>query len=139
MPQDNSANSKKTLQEIHEIHEFEEHRERRWPVTLAYLWAAFLVALVVVFGGRWIYRTVNDSSNNKSSAEISKQNGQKESGNKTAQGAVIVPASPAKGSVSAPKSSTKATKTPTPASIPNTGDDADSAPPTPASLPNTGG
>ena len=140
MAQDNTDNSKKTLQEIHETHEYEEPRQRRWPVTLAYLWAAFLVALVVVFGGRWVYRTVNDSSNDKPGIQASNESGTKKSGNNKSQNgaAVIVPASPSSGSVSAPKSSIKSTS-PKPVTVPNTGDDADSAPPSPSNLPNTGG
>ncbi|GEM_PF-529427 len=37
-------------------HEFHEHEGRRWPVILIYTVLAFLVALLVVFAGRWIYR-----------------------------------------------------------------------------------
>ncbi len=37
-------------------YEFHEHEQRRWPVILMYTAMAFLVALLVVFAGRWIYR-----------------------------------------------------------------------------------
>ncbi len=43
--------------------EFHEHEGRRWPVILMYIVLAFLVALLVVFAGRWIYRkTAHQSS-----------------------------------------------------------------------------
>lgn len=37
-------------------HEFHEHEGRRWPVILMYIVLAFLVAVAVVFAGRWVYR-----------------------------------------------------------------------------------
>ena len=139
MPQENNSVPKKTLNEIHETYEFEEKPKRRWPIALAYLWAAFLVAVVVVFGGRWIYRSVNDSDNKKPagvSQESAKATGTEKEAEKEAEkmiqkGAVIVPASPSSGSVSAPKKSSN----PAPAQVPNTGDGASS----PDNLPNTGG
>jgi hypothetical protein len=36
-------------------HEFHEREGRRWPVILIYTVLAFLVAVAVVFAGRWIY------------------------------------------------------------------------------------
>lgn len=119
MPQDNN-DARKTLQEIHEYHEVEETATRRWPVILAYLWAAFLVAVVVVFGGRWVYNSIND--------DVKKSGGQvatKESSGKS-NGAVIVPASPGNGKVSQPK--------PKPSAMPGTGDGAS----LPDTIPNTG-
>ncbi len=38
-------------------HEFHERKSRRWPVILMYIILAFVVALLVVLAGRWIYRT----------------------------------------------------------------------------------
>lgn len=37
-------------------HELHEHEGRRWPVILVYALLAFLVAVAVVFAGRWVYR-----------------------------------------------------------------------------------
>lgn len=37
------------------LDEFHEHEGRRWPVILIYIILAFVVALLVFFGGRWIY------------------------------------------------------------------------------------
>lgn len=37
-------------------HEFHEHEGRHWPVIVMYTGLAFLVALLVVFAGRWVYR-----------------------------------------------------------------------------------
>ena len=39
-------------------HEFHEHEGRRWPVVLVYTALAFLVAVAVVFAGRWVYQKV---------------------------------------------------------------------------------
>lgn len=41
--------------------EFNQPSERRWPLLLAYLLAAVLVALILVFGGRWVYRKVTNN------------------------------------------------------------------------------
>lgn len=139
MPQDNNLNSKKTLQEIHDSYDVEERPKRRWPAALAYLWAAFLVAVVVVFGGRWIYRTVNNSDD-KQTATASKEaaNNTAETNDpigtekKSGNSGVIVPASPGQGSVSVPKQAGS-----TPQQVPDTGDSSDA--PNPANLPNTGG
>lgn len=38
------------------LHEFHEQEGRRWPVILVYTLLAFLVAVAVVFAGRWVYR-----------------------------------------------------------------------------------
>lgn len=127
MPQDNSE-GKRTLQEIHEIHEVSEVVPRRWPVIVAYLWAAFLVALVVVFGGRWVYDSINE--------DVKQSSGQQVTGGSTDKnkGAVIVPANPGSGKVSQPQSSTKK-PSPVPISVPGTGDDTD----LPDVIPSTGG
>ncbi len=123
MPVDNS-DPKKTLQEIHEIHEYQEAVPRKWPVILAYLWAAFLVALVVVFGGRWVYNSINDDVK-KSSGQITTK-----SPNDKNNGAVIVPASPGSGQVAQPSRN----QSNSPTEVPGTGDDD-----TPEVLPSTGG
>ena len=139
MPQDNNG-TKKTLNEIHNEYQYEEKPRRRWPAALAYLWAAFLVAVVIVFGGRWVYRTVNDSDKNKTTSSSNKTGLQPTGTEKQAEnGAVIVPAQPGnQGSVKSPSNSSSnsnSSSAPTPTEVPNTGDGA----PSPDSLPNTGG
>lgn len=42
------------------IHEFEETQGRRWPMVVAFIILAFLVALAVVFAGRWLYNILTD-------------------------------------------------------------------------------
>lgn len=135
MPQDNSNGNKKTLNEIHREYQYEEKPRRRWPIALAYLWAAFLVAVVIVFGGRWVYRTVKDSDKNKS-AGTSQESGQQSAGTEkqAENGAVIVPATPG-GQNSSSSSNGSSPAAPAPTEVPNTGDGA----PDPDSLPNTGG
>ena len=118
MAQDNTA-GKNTINGVHEFHEYE---GSRWPTTLLYLGSAFLVALIVVFGGRWVYRSVSNSNKDSSSA-----NKTASTGKESAKGAVIVPASPGNGSVTTPK--TTPPPTPAPTNMPATGDQ----------LPNTGG
>ncbi len=127
MPQDNLDN-KKTLQEIHEYHEVEEKTPRRWPVILGYLWAAFLVALVVVFGGRWIYNSVNDDVS-KSSGQVAKNDSDKKSDE-----AVIVPASPGSGKVSQPSKPSNTSSSSSPSTVAGTGDSDE----LPTAIPNTG-
>ncbi len=131
MPQDNSG-SKKTLDEIHETYEYEEKPQRRWPAALAYLWAAFLVAVVIVFGGRWVYRTFHDGNSGNKSASKS-QNGTTGVGTEkqAGKGSTIVPDTQTSSNKAAQSSATA----PTPTEVPNTGDGA----PNPDTLPNTGG
>jgi hypothetical protein len=43
------------------LHEFHEHDGRRWPVFLMYTLLALLVAVMVVFAGRWVYRKANNN------------------------------------------------------------------------------
>jgi hypothetical protein len=124
MPQDTSISTKKTIDQVHKVHEFHEHEGRRWPITLAYLGAAFLVALIVVFGGRWLYRSVTDSDQDSDGSTQKTASTEKES----AKGAVIVPAAPSSGSVSTPR------PTPPPVAAPTT-----NMPATGDQLPNTGG
>ncbi len=38
--------------------DFEEHRERRWLMLLVYFLVALAVAVLVVLGGRWAYRSL---------------------------------------------------------------------------------
>ena len=43
---------------VEDIASIEEHRERRWLMLIVYFLMALAVAILVVFGGRWLYRTV---------------------------------------------------------------------------------
>lgn len=56
------------------LHEFHEHKERRWPVILMYSVLAFLVALLVVFAGRWIYRKTTHQPAQTTKPETSDSN-----------------------------------------------------------------
>ena len=119
MAQDNTG-SKNTINGVHEFHEYE---GSRWPTSLLYLGSAFLVALIVVFGGRWVYRSVSDTNKSSNNTPKTASNGKE-----SAKGVVIVPASPGKGSVTTPKA-TPPPPPPAPTKMPATGDQ----------LPNTGG
>lgn len=55
-------------------HEFYEHEGRRWPVILIYTSLAFLVALMVVFAGRWIYRITTHQPAQTTKPETSDSN-----------------------------------------------------------------
>jgi hypothetical protein len=46
--------------------EYSNRSGRRWPVLVAYIVAALLVATAVVFAGRWIYDTTSNNSDNTS-------------------------------------------------------------------------
>lgn len=57
------------------LHEFHEQEGRRWPVILVYTLLAFLVAVAVVFAGRWVYRkathqTTKTTSTNQGSVPV---------------------------------------------------------------------
>lgn len=54
-------------------HEFHEREGRHWPVALVYIVMAFLVALLVVFAGRWIYRKAIHSTTNTTKSGIPDQ------------------------------------------------------------------
>ena len=55
-------------------HEFHEHEGRRWPVILIFTSLAFLVALLVVFAGRWIYRKTTHQPAQTTKPETSDSN-----------------------------------------------------------------
>jgi len=53
--------------------EFHEHQGRRWPAILMYLILALLVAALVVFAGRWIYRSATHQSSKTNKPASSNQ------------------------------------------------------------------
>ncbi len=55
-------------------HEFHEHEGRRWPVILMYTALAFLVAVAVVFAGRWAYRKATHPTAKTTKPETSANN-----------------------------------------------------------------
>jgi hypothetical protein len=52
-------------------HEFYEHKGRRWPTILAFVLLAFLVTLLVVFTGRWIYNKTTHKTSKTTAPETS--------------------------------------------------------------------
>lgn len=54
--------------------EFHEHQGRRWPVILIYTSLAFLVAVAIVFAGRWIYRKTTHQATKTTKPETSDSN-----------------------------------------------------------------
>lgn len=55
-------------------HEFHEQDGRHWPVTLMYIVLAFLVACLVVFAGRWIYRKTTHQTTTSGAPSTSDNN-----------------------------------------------------------------
>ncbi len=105
-----------------------EHHEKDTliPTLLGYLAAAFVVAVLVVFGGRFIYHKVNNSQskNTPSSATNNKKTN----------------LTPSSGAVSAPtgQSPNSSPTTPSSGSKPTASNNSPTATPNPDSLPNSG-
>ncbi len=81
-------------------HDFHEHEGRRWPIILLYLILAFLVAVLVVFAGRWIYRSATHQGPKKVNQPASANQNQTPAPPPTAT------QSPTSGAANTPSSST---------------------------------
>lgn len=86
--------------------EFQKTSDKRWPILAVYIVAALIIATGVVFGARWLYHTVSNSSNDNSSKVTTQQDGNqkkapsgqnnggssdKSSGNKSSGGSATPP------------------------------------------------
>jgi cytoskeletal protein RodZ len=103
--------------------EYPNRSGRRWPVLVAYIIAALLVATAVVFIGRWIYHQTSDSQN---TSNVSTKQGAKSSNPPAQQPAQTAAPNPTSNNGAAPSPTAK-NNTATPPPAPSTG-----------SLPNNG-
>jgi uncharacterized membrane protein YraQ (UPF0718 family) len=99
--------------------EYPNRTGRRWPVLVAYVIAALLVATAVVFIGRWVYHQVSNSDDSKN---VSTRQGIKSTNpSQQAPAQSAAPKNPSGNGTATPPSKSGSPASPSPGNLPNNG------------------